>query len=144
MTLSAKSAREGGTLVESIERRTKSIPGDWAKRARTIAAQDVAPALDRQLAELKAQRALATNDAGMWARPQGEEYYRWAMKASTTTTMSPDEIHELGRSEQQRLHAEMDAILQKLGYSQGTVGDRMKALANDPRYQFPDGDKGRA
>ena len=30
MTLSAKNAREGGTLVESIERRTKNIPGDWA------------------------------------------------------------------------------------------------------------------
>ena len=31
MTLSAKNAREGGTLVESIERRTKNIPGNWAR-----------------------------------------------------------------------------------------------------------------
>jgi uncharacterized protein (DUF885 family) len=80
----------------------------------------------------------------MWARPHGDEYYRWALKASTTTTMSPDEIHELGRSEQRRLHAEMDTILKTLGYAQGTVGDRMKALAKDRRYQFSDGDKGRA
>ena len=144
MTLSITNARDGGTLVESIERRTKSIPGEWAARARTIAAQEVAPALERQLAELKAQRALAGTDAGMWARPHGDEYYRWALKASTTTTLSPDEIHELGRSEQQRLHAEMDAILKALGYAQGTVGDRMKALAKDRRYQFSDGDKGRA
>ena len=50
MTLSAKNAREGGTLVESIERRTKNIPGNWAERARTIAAQEVAPALERQIA----------------------------------------------------------------------------------------------
>ena len=34
LTLSIKSAREGGTLVESIERRTKNIPGTWAERAR--------------------------------------------------------------------------------------------------------------
>ena len=79
MSLSIKSAREGGTLVESIERRTKNIPGTWAGRARTIAAQEVAPALERQLSELKTQRGLATNDAGIWARPQGEEYYRWAL-----------------------------------------------------------------
>jgi uncharacterized protein (DUF885 family) len=144
MTLSITNARDGGTLVESIERRTKSIPGEWAARARTIAAQEVAPALERQLAELKAQRSLAGTDAGMWARPHGDEYYRWALKASTTTTMSPDEIHELGRSEQQRLHAEMGTILKALGYAQGTVGDRMKALAKDRRYQFSDGDKGRA
>ena len=41
MRLSAKSAREGGSLVESIARRTKakSIPGNWAERARAIAAE---------------------------------------------------------------------------------------------------------
>src|SRR5688572_18719140 len=111
MGLSAKAARQGGSLVESIERRTKNIPGNWGERARSIAAQEVAPALDRQLQELQAQRAIATNDAGMWARPHGDEYYRWALKASTTTNMSPDEIHEMGRSELQRLHAQMDEIL---------------------------------
>ena len=144
MSLSAKSAREGGTLVESIERRTKDIPGNWAERARGIASKEIAPALERQIAELKGQLAKATNEAGMWARPNGEEYYRWALKASTTTDMTPDEVHELGQSELKRLHGEMDAILKSAGYSQGTVGERMKALANDRRYQFPEGDKGRA
>ena len=55
MRLSAKSAREGAMLVESIERRTKNIPGAWAERARTIAAREVAPALERQLGELQAR-----------------------------------------------------------------------------------------
>jgi uncharacterized protein (DUF885 family) len=144
MALSAKNARDGGTLVESLERRTKSIPGTWAERARTIAMQEVAPALERQLGELQAQRAVATNDAGIWARPRGDEYYRWALKASTTTDMSPDEVHDMGRSELQQLHAQMDAILKQVGYAQGTVGERMKALAKDPRYAFSEGDKGRA
>jgi uncharacterized protein (DUF885 family) len=144
MNLAAKSAREGGTLVESIERRTKQIPGAWAERARTIAIREVTPALERQLRELQTQRAVATNDAGMWARPRGAEYYHWALKASTTTTLSPDEIHELGRRELQDLHAQMDAILKQIGHSQGTVGQRMQALAKDARYQFPEGDRGRA
>jgi uncharacterized protein (DUF885 family) len=144
MTLSAKSAREGGSVVESIGRRTKNIPGNWAERARTIATTEVTPALERQLAELQAQRAVATDDAGISARPHGEEFYRWALKASTTTSMSPDEVHEMGRSELQRLHAQMDAILKEIGYSQGSVGERMKAVAKDPRYKFSEGDKGRA
>jgi uncharacterized protein (DUF885 family) len=142
--LSIKNAREGGTLVESIERRTKSIPGAWAERARRIAATEVAPALERQLAELEAQRAIATGDAGMWARPHGEEYYRWALKASTTTAMSPDEIHEMGRRELQQLHARMDELLKRVGYTGGSVGARMQSLAKDPRYRFPEGDRGRA
>ena len=144
MNLSAQNAREGGSLVESIERRTKNIPGDWAAGARKIAVQEIASALDRQIEELQAQRAVATNDAGISARPRGADFYRWALKASTTTTMSPDEVHELGQSELKRLHAQMDTILKEIGYTQGTVGERMKGLAKDPRYKFSEGDKGRA
>jgi len=144
MTLSIQSAREGGSVVESIERRTKSLPGNWAERARTIARNEIAPALERQLEELKAQRAVATNDPGISARPRGEEFYRWALKASTTTNMSPDDVHEMGKSELERLHARMDATLKEIGYTQGSVGERMKALAKDPKYKFPDGDTGRA
>jgi uncharacterized protein (DUF885 family) len=144
MSLSIKNTRDGGVLVESIERRTKAIPGTWADRARTIAAKEIAPALERQHAELQTQRGVATGDPGMWARPNGEEYYRWALKASTTTTMTPDEVHEMGRSELQQLHGQMDAILKTVGYTQGSVGARMQALAKDPKFQFAEGDPGRA
>ena len=143
---SAKSAREGGSLVESIERRTheKNIPGNWAERARAIAQKQVAPALERQIAELTLQRRMATEDPGMSSRPHGDEYYRWAVKASTTTTMSPDEIYQLGIDTLRGLHAQMDTILKRIGYSTGGVGARMQALLKDPRYRFPNNDKGRA
>jgi uncharacterized protein (DUF885 family) len=58
--------------------------------------------------------------------------------------VSPDEIHELGRSELSQVHAQMDAILKQEGFSQGSVGERMQALAKEARYQFAEGDKGRA
>jgi uncharacterized protein (DUF885 family) len=143
---SANSARDGGGLVESLERRTKAkdIAGDWSERARSIASRSIAPALDRQIAELKEQRRIATEAPGMWARPGGDAYYAWALKASTTTNMSPDEVHRMGLAELEALHARMDAILKAIGYAQGSVGDRMNALAGDPRYKFSDGDKGRA
>ena len=146
MRMSAKSAREGGPLVESLARRAreKSIPGDWAARGSTIAAQEVAPALDRQIAELEAQRKVSTDDAGMWARPNGEGFYRWALKASTTTNMTPDEIHAMGQSELDRLQSQMDAIMKAIGLTTGSVGDRMKELARNPKYRFSEGDKGRA
>ena len=146
LRLSIEGTRKGGSVVESIERRTKEkgITGDWAGRARTIAVQEIAPALERQLSELEAQRKSASDKAGIAARPHGDEFYRWALKASTTTTMTPDEIHELGRNELRELHARMDTILKEVGYSQGGVGERMKALAKDPRYKFSEGDKGRA
>jgi uncharacterized protein (DUF885 family) len=143
---SAAGARNGGGLLDSLVRRAKEkgIAGDWERRARAIVGQEVAPALERQIAEMQLQRGLATNDPGMWARPNGDEYYRWALKASTTTTMTPDEIHRLGHDTLRGLHAQMDVILKKIGYSRGGVGARMQALAKDPRYRFADNDKGRA
>lgn len=144
MNLAFNSARQGGTLVESLERRAKHIPGRWAEQARSIVAQEIAPALDRQMSELQIQRKTATHDAGMWARPNGEQFYRWALQASTTTRLTPDEIHALGQEELKRLHSRMDGILKELGYRDGTVGQRMKALAEVPAHQFSDGDPGRA
>jgi uncharacterized protein (DUF885 family) len=146
LAISLKGAEQGDGIVESLVRRTKakSIGGDWDARARKIVTTEVAPALQRQIAELQAERAVATDIAGMWSRPHGDEYYRWALKASTTTTMTPDEVHRMGLDQLGELHGRMDPLLKSLGYTQGTVGERMQALAKDPRYRFSEGDKGRA
>ena len=148
-SLSAMGPNNGGTgggLVESLERRTreKGIAGDWAARARAIVTKQVAPTLEAQLAELIAQRKLAVPAAGMHQRPGGDAFYAWALRASTTTRMTPDEIHKLGLDALADLQGRMDPILRKLGYTSGTVGERMTALGADPRFQFPDNDEGRA
>ena len=146
MGTTIKDTASGGSLVEGIEPRAKAknIAGDWGGQARSIAQQQVLPALQRQLDELKAQRAIAKSEPGMWAQPHGDDYYRWALRASTTTTMSPDEVHQMGLDQVNELHGRMDPILKSIGYTSGSVGERMKQLAQDPRYKFSEGDKGRA
>ena len=137
-------AHDGGRLVAALTARTTDIPGDWDRRARTIVNGSVASALDRQLTEIRAERAIAQDAPGMWARPHGEEYYAWALRASTTTTLTPDEIHTLGLEQLRELQGRMDPILRSLGYTKGTVGERMSGLGKDPRFAFPEGDVGRA
>jgi uncharacterized protein (DUF885 family) len=132
------------SLVTSLARRTKTLAGDFAARAEKIAADVIAPALDRQIAELESHRKLATGDAGVWKLPRGDEYYAWALRAGTTTRMTPDEIHERGQQELRELQSQMDAILKKQGYSKGTVGERMTALGKEARFQFEESDAGRA
>lgn len=146
MEASLADAGSGGGLAESLAARVRAvgIAGDWGPRAEAIAKGPVAAALDRQLAALKAQRPQATMDAGLWARPHGDAFYAWALRASTTTRMTPDELHRMGLDQLAELHGRMDPILKKLGLTQGSVGDRMNALAKDPAYKFPDNDAGRA
>lgn len=131
-------------MIASFARKSKDIPGDWGGQAAKIATDRIRPALDAQLAELKAHREKATSDAGVWKLPQGDAYYAWALRAATTTRMTPDEIHARGQEELAALQAEMDAILKAQGMTQGTVGERMTALGKDPRFMFPDDDTGRA
>ena len=131
-------------MIASFTRKTKDIPGDWAGPAAKIAVDRIRPALDAQLAELKAHRARATSDAGVWKLPQGEAYYAWALRAATTTRMTPEEVHARGQEELAALQSEMDTILKGQGLTKGSVGERMTALGEDPRFKFPDDDTGRA
>lgn len=130
-------------LVASLARRTAAIPGDHGRRAERLVAERVVPAMDRQIAELERQRAQATGDAGVWKLPEGDAYYAWALKAGTTTTMSPDEVHEMGQAQLRELHARMDALLRGQGLDRGSVGARMNALGRDPAQLFPNTDAGR-
>ncbi|MFC3440523.1 DUF885 domain-containing protein [Sphingobium rhizovicinum] len=129
--------------VASIARRTKNMPGDYAAKAAAIVTDQVAPALTAQIAELRRQRATATMDAGVWKLPQGEDYYAWALRAGTTTTRSPEEVHRLGLDQLAALQSEMDRLLKSLGMTKGTVGERMTAMGKNPQYLFPNDDAGR-
>jgi uncharacterized protein (DUF885 family) len=132
-------------LVTSIVRRTaaKGISGDWRARATALYNDKVAPALDRQIAETRRLREGATRDAGVWRLPQGEAFYAAALKATTTVSLTPDEVHKLGLDQSGELNARLDAELKKQGMSQGTVGERVAVLFKDPRYLFPDTDAGK-
>jgi len=139
----ADARKPDGAYVEGLTSRTKAIPGNWGERARLLTGP-IAAGLERQLAELKMQRAVADMDPGMWSQPRGDEYYAWALRAATTTRMTPDEIHATGLRELDEIHSRMDTLLQGAGYAQGSVGARMRQLAEDPRYKFKEGDPGRA
>jgi uncharacterized protein (DUF885 family) len=136
--------RQPGGLVTSLARRTKAIPGEWSGRAERIVSLSVAPALDRQIAELTRQRGRASMAAGAWHLPDGDAYYAWALRASTTTGMTPDEVHRLGLDLVASLNARMHAILVAQGLTKGSVGERLIALNKDPRYLYPNTDAGRA
>ncbi|WP_395645924.1 DUF885 domain-containing protein [Terricaulis sp.] len=133
-------------VVTSLATRAASanLDAKYATDAARVAEQTIAPALDRQIAMLDSLQSRAPAEAGVWKLPRGEEYYAWALRAGTTTDMTPDQVHQMGLDELHALHARMDPILRSIGYTQGSVGARMTALADDPRYKFKEGDAGRA
>jgi uncharacterized protein (DUF885 family) len=91
----------------------------------------VLPALRRVRAMLLAHRHKATDAAGLRARPGGTELYRALLASSTTTRMSPDDVHALGLREVARIEADMDRELRALGYTQGSLNARVEKLTLD-------------
>ncbi|KQN26256.1 twin-arginine translocation pathway signal [Sphingomonas sp. Leaf33] len=144
MTLTRGEAPAQMLVVTSLAKKTAGIPGDWTAQATRIVERGVMPALARQIAELKAHRPLAMPDAGAWKLPQGDAYYAWALRAATTTRMTPDQVHAEGLRQHADYHRQMDVILRSMSLTQGSVGARMRALNKDPRFTFASGDEGRA
>jgi len=130
-------------MSQSIARRTaeKNIPGDWAARAQAILTREVYPAIQRQADALKAVRAGATHDGGVWRLPDGEAYYRYGLKNYTTSSMTPDEVHQMGLDQVAEISARADGLLKAQGLTQGTVGQRIAALGKDPRFVYPNTDE---
>ena len=133
-------------LVTSLATRTAAlgIRGEWAARASRLVEQEVYPALDRQIAAFARATERATDAAGVDRLPDGEAYYRWALKLGTTTDMSPEDIHATGLEQNRAIQSRMDAILRAQGLTQGSPGERALSLNSDPRQLFPDDDAGRA
>ncbi len=146
MKRTLEDAAEGKLFIPELRANLakNDLRTNYAENAATLVQGPIAAALETQLAELREQSKVAIGDPGMRERPYGEEWYAWALRSSTTTRLSADDIHRQGLEELETLHARMDPILREIGYTSGTVGERMQGLSEDPRYKFPEGDPGRA
>ncbi|MCL4714322.1 MAG: DUF885 family protein [Hyphomonadaceae bacterium] len=138
-------------LVQTLVRRLPSVADiPESERAAYVAQAEAAvrdaifPAYERQKAALAEVRRNAVHDAGIWRLPQGAEMYAAALRSRTTTTMSPDEIHDMGAELIRQFHSEMDAILRSQGMTRGSVAQRVQALSRRPDQLYPNTDEGRA
>ncbi len=107
-----------------------------AREAQGVVASAVIPAF-RQLKQFFTNDYLpaSLNQVGVWQLPDGEARYSFSVRLYTTTDMTPKEIHEIGLSEVKRIRAEMQAIIDKLGF-QGTLADFFTFLRTDPQFYF--------
>ncbi|HEX7946662.1 MAG TPA: DUF885 family protein [Phenylobacterium sp.] len=120
------------------------IAGDWQARAQDILTRTVRPSVARQQAAVDALRKTAKHDAGVWKLPDGEAYYAGALAFQTTTTQTPDQVHQLGLDQVKDLTARIDTLLRAQGLTSGTVTQRLVALNKRPDQVYANTDAGRA
>lgn len=115
-----------------------------ASIAETAAAASgpVADALQRQAAALSALRDRSPAEPGVWQLPQGDAYYARMLRRQCGGDITPARAHRMFRDEADRLSRRADTLLRGMGMDRGTVGDRFRALFQEPRWLYSDDDAG--
>ena len=130
-------------IAPALRRSAAAGLPDMAAAATDTFAARIAPALDRQMAALRAVAPGAAGVAGVWHLPDGEAYYAAALRANTTADIAPAELHRQGLAQCADLTARIDRLLVAQGLTRGSVAARIKALDSDPRFVVANNDTGR-
>lgn len=106
--------------------------------AREAIAETIVPAYEKLLAFfVDHYLPNARESIALSALPDGEAWYRHRVRDMTTTGLSPEDIHELGLREVERIRAEMDALIEQTGF-EGSFSDFTEFVQTDPRFYFDD------
>ena len=118
----------------------ESIPAAGRERLRSEAArafrEGLAPALRRLRGYLvdtyipAARETLAVSDL-----PDGKAWYAYLLRTSTTTDLTPEQIHRIGLAEVKRIRGEMAALIASTGFK-GSFEDFATFLRTDPRFYY--------
>ncbi len=146
--LVANQIADDATKTPIYETAFKSLPDSIpaADRARLSAAAKKAIA-ERALPSLRKLHKFvveeyepkARESIGLSSVPDGKAWYAYNAKHSTTTDLTPDQIHDIGVGEVKRIRGEMETVMRKTGY-QGTLPEFFAHLRTDPKFFFTDKD----
>jgi uncharacterized protein (DUF885 family) len=133
-------------VVTSFARRAEArgLPTRFAETAARLHETTILPALDRQIAAVKAARANAGHAPGISRFKDGEAFYTANLRYTTTTSMTPAEVHQLGLDEAREIGARLDTLLGAQGLTQGSLGARIQSLFKDPNQFFANTPEGKA
>lgn len=116
------------------------FPGEEKARLtgayRDLIANRLMPALRRQRDFIVNEYLPHTRDTvGLDALPGGGEWYAFRVRSSTTTSLTPEEIHQIGLDEVARIHGEMRKVMEQVGFK-GTLQEFFRFMQTDKRFEF--------
>lgn len=132
------------TRVGRIEGLSELQRADFQARVEKSVNDSVYPAYRKLIDYFNHLLPSTTTDDGVWKLPDGDAFYAYVLRKTTTTALTPDEVHDMGLREVARIEDEMRIILGANGFGGRPVGEAMQSLGRDPRFLFSNDAKGRA
>ena len=122
-----------------IDEKAKSMLERQANEALLVS---VKPAYEKLINFMKGQKRRANFDHGVWKFPDGETFFNNALKRTTTTDLTAEEIHKIGLDEVARIHGEMEAIKNQVQF-EGTLQNFFQFMKTDKQFYYPADQKGK-
>ena len=105
-------------------------------RAKSVYASAVVPAFQKLHAYLAATYIPACRESiAVSALPNGAANYAFRVRLETTTSLTPQQIHEIGLAEVKRIHAEMEKVIAATAFK-GSFHEFTEFLRTDPRFFY--------
>ena len=120
-----------------------AIADGLREAARKALLASVKPAYERLIAAVEAQQGMAGPEDGVWRFQSGDAFYANRLRVFTTTDLSPEDIHEAGLANVERLHGEMRAVMAELG-EEGELSAFLDRVRKNPALRYPNTETGRA
>jgi uncharacterized protein (DUF885 family) len=136
----ATSFKERAAKIQEL---TDTERTDFQMRVESAINGAVYPAYQKLIDYFNGVLPKTTTDDGVWKLPEGDAFYAYILRHNTTTTLKPNELHELGLREVARIEGEMRALLDANGFAGQPIGSARDKLAKDPRFLYPNDDDGR-
>ena len=140
---------EDSTLLADFKRKVNALEIDQAEKDALISkATDalktaVKPAYSKLINYIAQLEKRADDRDGAWKFPDGEAFYNNALKRTTTTDLTAKEIHAIGLAEVSRIHDEMRAIKDKVGF-EGDLNAFMQFMKTDKQFYLANTEAGKA
>ena len=136
---------EDSPFFERFRQYPDAIPPAERERltaaARQVIAESVVPAY-RRFASVFGHAYLPAcrESVGIWDTPDGRALYANRARYHTTTSLTPEQIHEIGLAEVARNRAEMQQVMDEVGFK-GSLAEFFEFLRTDPQFYYRTGDE---
>ena len=140
---------EDSTLLADFKRKVNALEIDQAEKDALISKATealktaVKPAYSKLINYIAQLEKRADDRDGAWKFPDGEAFYNNALKRTTTTDLTAKEIHAIGLAEVSRIHDEMRAIKDKVGF-EGDLNAFMQFMKTDKQFYLANTEAGKA
>ena len=136
------SGEDSSAIFKDFYGKVQSLKASSADKKRLISDavkalnSSVKPAYEALIAMVEDLSEKYDEEDGVWRLKNGSRFYQTALNRTTTTTMTSDQIHELGLKEVERIHGEMEVIKDKVGF-EGTLQEFFKEMKENEKFYYP-------